>query len=192
MATKKEPGTKKGAKKSAKKRAKKKAGESVDEIITSINDAVDVRADLDDMKAVRFYDRLRSMISDFVDRRGNKLGKAKELLLLVPDVFILLFRLFRDDRVSSQNKTLLGTGLAYFVFPLDVMPEAILGPMGFLDDLVLAAYILNKMLLDTDEQILREHWSGKQDVLTMIRKILRIGEDLVSKKFVERVKKMVG
>ncbi|MDX1581980.1 MAG: DUF1232 domain-containing protein [Thermoanaerobaculia bacterium] len=170
----------------------KKAEPELTESIDSMTEDVDLKADISDEKADRFYDRLRVTMADFVEKRGPKLGRAKEYLLLVPDVFILLFRLLRDDRVSAQDKALLGTGLAYFIFPLDVMPEAIVGPMGFLDDLVFAAFILNKMLLDTDESILREHWSGEQDVLAMIRKVLRAADTLVNKKFVERVKKIVG
>lgn len=167
------------------------ADERLSESIEEITEDLDVQADLAGGKADRFYDRLRTTITGFVERRGAKLGKAKGYLLLVPDVFILLLRLFRDDRVSAQDKALLGTGLAYFIFPLDVMPEGIMGPMGFLDDLVFAAYILNKMLLDTDEAILREHWSGDEDVLAMIQRVLKVGDNLVNKKFVDRVKKLV-
>lgn len=178
--------------KSSKKSVKSDKTEKPDELVETIADAVDVKTNLSETKADRFYDRLRSSIGAFVDKRGAKLGKVKGYLLLVPDVFILLFRLFRDDRVSAQDKALLGTGLAYFIFPLDVMPEGIMGPLGFLDDLVFAAYILNKMLLHTDEEILREHWSGEEDVLEMIRKVLRAGDNLVNRKFVDRVKKIVG
>ncbi|MBW3670433.1 MAG: hypothetical protein KY432_02040, partial [Acidobacteria bacterium] len=67
-----------------------------------------------------------------------------------------------------------------------------IGPLGFLDDLVFAVYILNRMLLDTDEAILREHWSGDEDLLDMIRRVLKVGDNLVNKKFVDRVKKIVG
>lgn len=175
-----------------KKGSKKKSGDKLDEVISSIADAVDVRSDLNESKADRFYDRLRSSITAYVEKRDAKLGKVKGYLMLVPDVFILLFRLFRDDRVSAQDKAILGTGLAYFIFPFDIVPEGIIGPLGFLDDLVFAVYILNRMLLDTDEAILREHWSGDEDLLHMIRRVLKVGDNLVNKKFVDRVKKIVG
>ena len=81
-------------------------------------------------KATRFYDRIRSNIAAYIDRKGPALGKSAEYLFLVPDVFILLFRLAKDERVTGKNKVLLGTGLAYYIFPLDIMPEAILGPIG--------------------------------------------------------------
>src|SRR6266550_6314806 len=116
-------------------------------------------------RAERFYDRVRKNIHRYVERKGAAVEKTAEFLLLVPDVFILLWRLLNDARVSGKNKVLLGSGVAYFVFPFDLLPEAFLGPIGYLDDLVLAVYILNRMLTDTDAAILREHWSGSDDVL---------------------------
>ena len=80
-------------------------------------------------QAQRFYDRLRERV---VSRVGEK---SASLLLLVPDVFLLLWRLLNDSRVNGANKVLLGSGVAYYFLPLDVVPELFLGPIGFVDDL---------------------------------------------------------
>lgn len=149
------------------------------------------KPNVDAKTASRFYDRLRTTIGDFISRRGATLGRARDFLFLVPDVFILLWRLANDKRVTGKNKVLLGTGIAYYLFPLDVMPELFLGPLGFLDDLVFGAYILNKLLLDTDEEIVREHWSGSEDVLSMIRRVLGAADGLVSSDFANTIKKIV-
>jgi uncharacterized membrane protein YkvA (DUF1232 family) len=161
------------------------------ESMSGLEDALKSQPDLSDAKVERFYDKLRRNIVAYVEKKGPKLGKTKEFLLLVPDVFILLFRLFRDDRVSGKNKALLGTGLAYFIFPFDVIPEGIVGPIGYLDDLVLAVYILNAVLLDTDEAVVREHWSGEDDVLEMIRKVLHAAGQFVSRQFLDRIRRLL-
>src|SRR2546430_11007711 len=116
-------------------------------------------------RAERFYDRIRGNIHRYVESKGDKAGRTAEYLLLVPDVFILLWRLANDPRVSGKNKGLLLGGVAYFLFPFDLVPEAFLGAIGYADDLVLAVYILNKILTDTTSDIVREHWSGDEDVL---------------------------
>lgn len=144
-----------------------------------------------DSRAARFYDRLRRNIAAYLSRRGSAVGIAGEFLLFVPDVFILLLRLATDKRVSGSNKVLLGTGVAYYILPLDIIPEAFAGPIGFLDDLVFAAFILNRMLNDTDEEIIREHWSGRGDVLDMIRRVLAAADNLTTSDFVNKVKKAV-
>lgn len=149
------------------------------------------RTDVPHEHGQRFYDRIRSSIQAFVDRKGGTLGKSAEYLLLVPDVFILLWRLVNDPRVGGKDKVLLGSAVAYFVFPFDFMPEAlpVIGAMGYLDDLVFAAYVLNK-LLTTDSEIVREHWSGSEDVLAMIQRVLGAADTLIGSDVVGKVKKM--
>jgi uncharacterized membrane protein YkvA (DUF1232 family) len=144
-----------------------------------------------DKRAARFYDRNRNRIQKFVDRKGSVIGKAADFLLLVPDVFILLWRLLRDNRVSGKNKVLLGSAVAYYVFPFDLIPEAIVGPIGYLDDLIFGVYVLNRMMIDTDAAILREHWSGSEDVLQMIQRVMAAADELVSKQVIDRIKKLV-
>ncbi len=140
-------------------------------------------------KAQRFYDRLRRRIHAALEHKGALVEKFGDYLLLVPDIFMLLWRLMTDARVSGKNKVLLGSGIAYFVFPFDVVPEAIVGPIGFLDDLVFAVYILNKLLSDTDAAILREHWSGHHDLLESMRKVLDAADKLVSENVLDKLKK---
>ena len=85
---------------------------------------------------------------------------------------------------------LLASGVAYYIFPIDLIPEAFVGPIGFLDDLVFGVYILNRMVADTDVTILRDHWPGSEDVLTIIQKVLGAADSLIGTKMVDRIKRM--
>jgi uncharacterized membrane protein YkvA (DUF1232 family) len=143
-------------------------------------------------RATRFYDRIRNTIQRYVDKKGALAGKTAGFLLLVPDVFILLWRLTTDSRVNGKDKVLLGSAVAYYVMPFDLIPEALVGPAGYLDDLVFGVYVLNKILGNVDASILREHWSGSDDVLDSIQKVLNSAESLVGTDLVGRIKKMMG
>jgi uncharacterized membrane protein YkvA (DUF1232 family) len=143
-------------------------------------------------RATRFYDRIRNTIQRYVEGKGKVLGKTTEFLLLVPDVFILLWRLTSDARVNGKDKVLLGSAVAYYVMPFDLIPEALIGPAGYLDDLVFGVYVLNKILGNVDASILREHWSGSDDVLDTIQNVLNAAETLVGKDLLGRIKKMMG
>ena len=143
-------------------------------------------------RATRFYDRLRNTIQRYVDGKGAVVGKTAGFLLLVPDVFILLWRLTSDSRVNGKDKVLLGSAVVYYIMPFDLIPEAIVGPIGYLDDLVFGVYVLNKILGNVDASILREHWSGSEDVLDSIQNVLNAAESLVGKDLVGRIKKMMG
>lgn len=143
----------------------------------------------DNETGARFYDRLRERIHSYVGK-GRVTEKIADFLLLAPDVFMLLWRLTNDPRVSGKDKVLLGTGVAYYIFPFDIVPEAILGPIGYLDDLVFGVYVLNRMLSDTDPQILREHWSGHEDILASIQKVLTAVDNLLAGDVISKLKKM--
>ena len=150
-----------------------------------------IRVDeVSETRAKRFYDRLRESIHEFTREKGV-IGKTAEYLMLVPDIFMLLWRLTTDKRVSGKSKILLGTGVAYFILPFDLIPEAIVGPIGYLDDLVFAVYVLNRVLADTDVSILREHWSGEGDVLEKIRSVLGAADTLVETKVGSKLKKLL-
>ena len=149
--------------------------------------AREARSPISEAKANRFYDRIRERIAGRVPGKG---GRLQDLLFFAPDVFMLMFRLTRDERVTGKNKVLLGSALAYFILPLDLIPE-LLGPVGFVDDLLFGVYVLNRMLADTDEQILRDHWSGKGDVLDMIRRVMKAADGLVASDVLKSIKRMV-
>ena len=163
---------------------------SEQEFEDAMRDSTEVTGPVSRERANRFYDRMRESISRYLEGKGSA-GKTGEYLLLAPDVFVLLWRLVNDPRVTAKNKVMLGSGIAYFLFPLDIMPEGFLGPIGYLDDLVFAVYLLNKMLTDTDVAILREHWSGTDDVLESIRKILNAADKLVGSDILNKLKKTV-
>ena len=162
-----------------------------DEIGQALAEQVESAEVLSSDRAQRFYDRIRGRIQKFVGEKGSTLGRTADFLLLVPDVFILLWRLLGDSRVTGRNKVLLGSAVVYYIFPFDLLPEALLGPIGYLDDLVFGVYVLNRMLVDVDPSILREHWSGGEDVLLSIQRVMTAADHLVSKEIVERLKKIV-
>lgn len=138
-------------------------------------------------RAQRFYDRLRERVRAYLDNKGALAGKTGEYLMLIPDIFILLWRLVNDPRVSGKNKVMLGSGLAYYLFPLDLVPDVT--AIGYLDDLIFAVILLNKVLGDTDAEIVREHWSGSEDILTSIQNVMNAAENLIGSDILGKFKK---
>jgi uncharacterized membrane protein YkvA (DUF1232 family) len=181
------PARKTGSKKST----TKKSPEAEVPIQETMRENAEATGEVSEERAERFYDRMRSRIHEYLQAKGKAAHKTADFLLLVPDLFMLLWRLAQDARVSGKNKVLLGSGIAYYIFPFDIVPEALLGPVGYLDDLVFGVYMLNKMLTDTDVEVLREHWSGDEDVLDMIRRVLAAADNLVGTELIDRLKKMM-
>ncbi|MBU8715595.1 YkvA family protein [Brevibacillus parabrevis] len=134
----------------------------------------------------RFYDKLRAKIEAFIKDKGVN-DTATNYILLAPDLFVLLARLLLDKRVGVQSKAIAGVAVAYFITPIDFIPEALVGGVGLLDDVVLAVYALRRILVDVDEKIVREHWNGKEDLLGVITKVVKSADDLVGKKIVKKL-----
>jgi uncharacterized membrane protein YkvA (DUF1232 family) len=165
-------------------------GSADDELAREIRD----NAETDEVpsdRATRFYDRVRNTIRSYIDKKGPALGKTAEFLLLVPDVFILLWRLTTDSRVNGKDKVLLGSAVVYFLSPFDLIPEAIVGPIGYLDDLVFGVSVLTRILTSVDASVVREHWSGSEDVLVTIQRVLNAADSLVGADLVGKIKKMI-
>ncbi len=144
-----------------------------------------------------FYDRLREKIVHVVEKRregrGGKLTEgAVRALLLVPDVFILLARLALDKNVPASTRALIGGALAYFVLPVDLLPEAILGGAGFMEDLVLATAVLSQAFGGDLEPYARKHWSGSEDLRVVIRDISETAQSLLGQNLYDRLRKLMG
>ena len=139
-------------------------------------------------RLLSYYDRLRRRMLAVADRRNPKLGKpVVEALLLAPDVFILLVRLTLDREVPPRARALIGGALAYFVLPTDLFPEAVVGSVGFLDDIVVAAAVLSQALGGDLEPYARKYWNGDQELRQTLHEITRSAGALLGKNLYGRL-----
>jgi len=145
------------------------------------------------LRMLSFYDRLRWRIVSTIEKRGGRLGRsAADVLLLVPDVFILLVRLALDPKVPASTRGLIGGALAYFILPFDLLPEALVGALGFTDDLVLAAAVLTKALGPELEPYARRYWSGRQELRQVLEDIVTAGQSLLGENLVARLERLLA
>jgi uncharacterized membrane protein YkvA (DUF1232 family) len=150
------------------------------------------RAGLPSKGLLSFYDHLRVRVIRTVEKRGGRMSEgAVRALLLVPDVFILLVRLALDKSVPKPARVLVGGALAYFVLPFDLFPEGLLGPVGYMDDLVLATAVLAQAFSGDLEPYARKHWSGSEDLRVVLRDIAETAHSLLGHNLYEKVKKLL-
>ncbi len=116
----------------------------------------------------RLYDRLRSQV---VEAEPGDASTMRDMLLLLPDLAVLLFRLMRDDRVPLASKAVAALGVAYLLSPIDLMPVLLLGPIGLLDDLIVVGAVLSRMLNRVHPDVVRAHWAGQGDALEAIHRV---------------------
>ena len=92
---------------------------------------------------------------------------ARAIAGFIPDCIVLFRRLISEPRVGRASKLLLVPAVAYLLFPLDLIPDFI--PVaGQLDDALLVALVLRRMLRTAGHDVVREHWPGPEQSLRLI------------------------
>jgi uncharacterized membrane protein YkvA (DUF1232 family) len=127
----------------------------------------------------QFYHKLRRTVRIWAGGEKSRGARYADFILAGPDLFMLLVRLAGDDRLSRLDRTKLQGAAAYFINPLDLVPELLLGPPGLVDDVALAALVLHDVLEHVDPAIVRQHWEGSIDVLELIRSILAVADTML-------------
>lgn len=138
----------------------------------------------------KYYYRLRAKIKNNVNKIYES-EKLPEYLLLAPDIFYLLIELMRDSEVSKSKKVKLGVVIAYFITPFDIFPEALMGLIGYIDDVALSAYMLNDLFNNIKPELIKRHWAGDQNLLEIIQEILDDTDKFINKNVITRLKKII-
>ncbi|MTI49657.1 MAG: DUF1232 domain-containing protein [Firmicutes bacterium] len=147
--------------------------------------------EMEEIKYEGFYKKLRKRIMDFLESEKGKKYKYSKYLLLVPDFFYLLCKLTLDKEVPAKSKALLASAIAYYISPVDFLPEALVGVLGFVDDLALAAFVLNKIINQSSYHVVKKHWLGESDLLYSIQEILKIADEMIGSGLWKKIKKKI-
>jgi len=136
-----------------------------------------------------FYQKIRKDVKHWLNDNLDKENKWVDYILAAPDLFHLLCKLTADSEIPSNKKLKLVAGIAYFISPIDFLPEAFLGPVGYFDDIAVTAYILNDLINEVDPQIVRNHWAGDSDILDLIKTILANADKMIGSKLWKKIRK---
>jgi uncharacterized membrane protein YkvA (DUF1232 family) len=142
-------------------------------------------------RLLSFYDRFRARMVRAAER-GRLPARVTDILLLGPDLFMLMTRLSLDPEVPGKTRSLIGGALAYFVLPIDFMPEIVLGPGGFLDDIVLAALVLSHVMSRELEPLTRKYWSGSEDLRVVLRDVTQAADKVLGEGVYGRLQRWLG
>jgi uncharacterized membrane protein YkvA (DUF1232 family) len=95
---------------------------------------------------------------------------ARALATFIPDCVVLVSRLMRDRRVPRRRKLLLAGLVGYLALPFDLVPDFI--PVaGQLDDVLVVAFVLRRVLRSGGEALVREHWPGPERSLQLVLRV---------------------
>ncbi|MDE4086593.1 DUF1232 domain-containing protein [Planococcus maritimus] len=132
-------------------------------------------------KQLDFYQKLRVRVHNWLESKSSKLDSAGQFVLFAPDLFHLLTRLLLDSRIDKKSKAYVGAGVLYFMAPIDILPEILVGPGGFMDDVIVAVYVINTVLNRFPKEVVTEHWAGDEDLLKVLSKLANSGDRWAAK-----------
>ena len=122
--------------------------------------------------------KLRNKILNWVkEHDGGVTKEITDLIMALPDLLSLSFKLLKEQRVPAELKLKITLAVAYVVSPVDLIPEALGGVLGFVDDTLAMAVLIAGLVEEIPDEVIRDNWSGRPDILELIIN----GKDLLSK-----------
>jgi len=133
----------------------------------------------------RFDSLLEKDISDYK-------GEYASIIHQAPALYRMMTRMLDDRTLPSKISPLVIAAIAYFILPEDVIPEDKFGPVGYLDDIYLCAFVAQEVAKEFGSpDILVRNWDGKVSVVDLIKEILDREQDLIGDKK-DRIMQYIG
>ena len=110
----------------------------------------------------------------------------KALLRALPDLVRLITRLAGDPVLPRAAKIALGAAAVYLLSPIDLVPDFI--PIfGYVDDVLLAAVLLDGILNWVDRNLVLKYWPGTPASLDTLARTARLLSMWVPRRLKARV-----
>ena len=78
------------------------------------------------------------------------------------------------------------------MLPVDLLPEAFVGPAGYADDLMLAVAVLSQAFGRDLEKYTSKYWSGSDSLRTSVGDILATGHGLLGTDLNQRLRSLLA
>jgi uncharacterized membrane protein YkvA (DUF1232 family) len=119
-------------------------------------------------------------------------GEFSELIRQAPALYRMMTKLLDDPALPRSISPLVIAAIAYFILPEDIIPEDKFGPVGYVDDIYLCAFVANQVIATSGSpDILARNWDGLVPVLELVAEILDREKELIGDKK-ERIMQYIG
>jgi uncharacterized membrane protein YkvA (DUF1232 family) len=107
-------------------------------------------------------------------------GEFSDLIQQAPAFYRLMTRLLDDKDLPRSISPRIIAAIAYFILPEDLIPEDRFGPVGYIDDIYLCAFVANEVMEESgSSNIISRNWDGTRPVIELIREILDREKELL-------------
>ena len=95
------------------------------------------------------------------------------LLRALPNLIRLIARLVADPLLPRSAKVALAAAMVYLASPMDLVPD-LLPVLGYLDDLLVGAVLVDGLLNWVDRRLVLKYWPGTPDSLERVARAARM------------------
>lgn len=120
------------------------------------------------------------------DKLPNNAKKYSDYIFVLPDIAALIYRLFKDKRVSMKTKLVISAAVAYIAVPCDIIPDKV--PfIGKIDDIAIGVFALNVIMTDVPLNVVLENWQGKNDILIVLKNVIDYATNFTGAKNIDSI-----
>jgi uncharacterized membrane protein YkvA (DUF1232 family) len=111
---------------------------------------------------------------------------VRALLRALPAIIATLRGLAVDPVLPKRAKIALAAAVLYLVSPVDLIPDFI-PVVGYLDDLIVAAILVDGILSFVDRGVILKYWPGSPELLERVARSARVLAAWVPKRLKARI-----
>lgn len=139
-----------------------------------------------------YYQELRQKMTSFAAENAPKwVQPLLPWVLAIPDFFVLAVRLTKDERVPAMAKVIAGVVTAYFITPIDLIPD-VFPLMGQVDDVAVALFALEQIGQRVPAELIQEHWPGEGKVLDLVREGTQLFSKALPGKMLTTIRRLIS
>lgn len=131
-----------------------------------------------------FYDTL-------IDNLESYNGEYASFIDCGPNLFKLLCDLLDQD-IKKEIRLEICGAIAYYVVPMDVIPEQIYGPYGYIDDIFMSVYALRKVADEYGYEFIQEVWENDNNIKDVMDECYEKSLDVLEEEDIKAILTYIG
>jgi uncharacterized membrane protein YkvA (DUF1232 family) len=92
-------------------------------------------------------------------------GAIKDYIYYLPALFKALCGTLDEPALDAEDRKIILAALGYLVAPNDVVPEAVYGPAGYIDDVFACVCVLDRLVRKHGVAFVEPYWEKETDPL---------------------------
>ena len=132
-----------------------------------------------------FYDALHENLDSYK-------GEYASFIDYGPELFKLLCDILDDERISADLRLKISAGISYYVVPMDIIPEAIYGPYGYIDDIYLTVHVLKEVVKIHGYGLLERFWQLDENISEIMEICFEKAEEVLEENQINEILIYVG